>query len=251
MLALTPTPAREFLSRLASSLPRPQAILVASAHWETTVPMLNGVEKNETIHDFRGFPPALYQLSYPAPGDPALAREIAAQLDHAGFRAGIDTGRGLDHGTWVPLMLIYPAADIPVLQLSVQTAQGPSHHLALGRALATLREQNILVIGSGSFTHDLRRFRGQPVDAPEDARSAAFATWMDERITAGDVDELLDYRNQAPHARDEHPTEEHLLPLFVALGTAGAHPRAHRLHRSVEHAILRMDAYAFEGQNAE
>jgi 4,5-DOPA dioxygenase extradiol len=246
MLALTPTPARAFLEGLAASLPPPRAILVASAHWETASPTLNAVEVNRTIHDFRGFPDALYRLVYHPPGDPALARHAAEILDRAGLTARIDAARGLDHGAWVPLLLAYPEAKIPVLQISVQTGRGPAHHLALGRALCALRREDVLIIGSGSFTHDLRRFRGQPVEAPEQADVAAFAAWMDARIEAADLDALLDYRARAPHAADQHPTEEHLLPLFVALGAAGPYPKARRLHRSVEHAILRMDAYAFD-----
>lgn len=245
MLALTPTPARDFLAALAATLPRPRAVLVISAHWETQVPMVNAVARNETIHDFFGFPRALFALRYEPPGDPALARRVAGLLRDAGLVAELDTARGLDHGAWVPLLLAYPAADIPVLQLSVQTALGAAHHFALGRAIAPLRAEGVLILGSGSFTHDLRRFRGQPVDAPETEDVTEFSTWMDAAITAGDVPALLDYRARAPHARDEHPTEEHLLPLFAAMGAAGEGFTARRLHRSTEHAILRMDAYAF------
>jgi 4,5-DOPA dioxygenase extradiol len=245
MLALSQTPAQAFLKHLAATLPPPRAILVASAHWETASPTLNAVAVNRTIHDFRGFPDALYQLVYHPPGDPALARQIADRLDQAGLTARIDTARGLDHGAWVPLLLAYPEAEIPVLQISVQPERGPAHHLALGRALCPLRRENILIIGSGSFTHDLGRFRGQPSDAPEQPDVAEFADWMDARIEAADLDALLDYRTRAPHAAEQHPTEEHLLPLFLALGAAGPYPKARRLHRSVEHAILRMDAYEF------
>ncbi|HQT73598.1 MAG: dioxygenase [Acidiphilium sp. 37-67-22] len=244
MLALTETPARSFLAGLSATLPRPRAILAVSAHWETDAPMVNAVERNETIHDFFGFPRALYQLAYPAPGDAALAQRIAALLGEAGFPAGLDPKRGLDHGAWVPLLLAYPAADIPVLQLSVQTRLGPRHAFDIGRALAPLRREDVLIVGSGSFTHDLRRFRGQPVDAPETEDVTAFSAWMDEAIAGNDIAALLDYRARAPHARDEHPTEEHLLPLFTAIG-AGEGDAARRLHNSTEHAILRMDAYGF------
>ncbi|MCF3946418.1 dioxygenase [Acidiphilium sp. AL] len=245
MLALSRTPARDFLAGLAATLPRPQAILVISAHWETEAPMVNAVARNDTIHDFGGFPKPLYELTYTAPGDPALAERVAELLRQAGFDAGIDRARGLDHGAWVPLLLAYPEADIPVLQLSVQTHRGPAHHLAIGRALAPLRHENVLILGSGSFTHDLRRFRGQAVDAPESPDVTAFSAWMDRVIAAGDVAALTDYRARAPHARDEHPTEEHILPLFAAIGAAGDPVAARRLHNSTEHAILRMDAYAF------
>ncbi|HTU55054.1 MAG TPA: class III extradiol ring-cleavage dioxygenase [Acetobacteraceae bacterium] len=190
MTAISDTPARRFLAGLAADLPRPRAILAVSAHWESAAPMLNAVARNATIHDFYGFPAALFAISYPAPGAPELAETIAARLRCAGFQPAIDRARGLDHGAWVPLYLAYPEADIPVVQLSVQTALGPHHHLALGEALA-------------------------------------------------------DYRRLAPHAAEEHPTEEHLLPLYVALGAAGETAKAKRLHSSVEYGFLRMDAYAF------
>lgn len=245
MLALTETPARDFLTGLAATLPRPRAILVISAHWETASPTVNAVARNGTIHDFGGFPRALYEMTYPAPGDPALAERIARLLGDAGLKTDIDRTRGLDHGAWIPLLLAWPEADIPVLQVSVQPHLGAAHHLALGRALAPLRDEGVLIIGSGSFTHDLRRFRGQAVDAPESPDVAAFSAWMDRTIAASDLDALTDYRARAPHARDEHPTEEHILPLFAAIGAAGDPVSARRLHNSTEHAILRMDAYAF------
>jgi 4,5-DOPA dioxygenase extradiol len=245
MLAITPTPARDFLTQLGTMSPRPRAVLMVSAHWETERPMVNAVARNQTIHDFGGFPRALFEIQYPAPGDAALATRIADLLTAAGFPTGIDHTRGLDHGAWVPMLLAYPKADLPVLQLSVQPHQGPGHAYAIGRALAPLRAEGILIIGSGSFTHDLRRFRGQAVDAPETEDVTAFSAWMDQAIAAHDVDALIHYRTLAPHAADEHPTEEHLLPLFTALGAGATTPTAHRLHNSTEHAILRMDAYGF------
>lgn len=247
MTAIQDTPARRFLLALGTELPRPRAILVASAHWETAAPTVNAVARNETIHDFYGFPEALFAISYNPPGSPEIAAEIAAVLRKAGFAAAIDSKRGLDHGAWVPLVLAYPEANIPVLELSVQTAFGPRHHLAIGQALAVLRSEGILILGSGSFTHDLRRFgRGRPgIDAPETPDVTEFSDWMDAHIRAHDVTALIDYRSLAPHGRDEHPTEEHLLPLFVALGAAGENAKARRLHNSIEFGFLRMDTYAF------
>jgi 4,5-DOPA dioxygenase extradiol len=246
MTALMDSPARHFLETLGKSMTRPRAIVVASAHWETQRPAVTAPKRNTTIHDFSGFPPALFALEYNAPGDPELAGQIAARLTEIGLPASLAPARGLDHGAWVPLLLAYPEADIPVLQLSIQTPRGPRHHMVLGAALAFLREQNILVIGSGSFTHDLGRFRNRPeLDAPEAPDVTEFATWMDEKILAGDFVALVDYRARAPHAGLEHPTEEHLLPLFVALGAAGEKPIPTRLHSSIEFGILRMDTYAF------
>jgi 4,5-DOPA dioxygenase extradiol len=246
MTALMDSPARHFLEQLGGMFECPQAILVASAHWETAAPEISSPPHNTTIHDFYGFPPALYALQYNAPGDPALAEKIAALLRAAGLTATLAPARGLDHGAWMPLLLAYPKADIPVVQLSIQTMRGPRHHLVLGAALRSLREAGVLIIGSGSFTHDLSRFGQRPtVDAPEAEDVTEFAAWMHERIIAGDFAALMDYRAQAPHAAQEHPTEEHLLPLYVALGAAAAQPKAERLHHSTEFGILRMDTYAF------
>jgi 4,5-DOPA dioxygenase extradiol len=241
------SPARHFLETLATILPRkPAAILVISAHWESATPTLNAVVHNQTIHDFYGFPKPLFDMHYEPPGAPALAARIAGLLAAAGFEANLDSSRGLDHGAWVPLILAYPQADIPVLQLSVQTRLGPAHHYALGQALAPLRADNILILGSGSFTHDLRRFRGGvPLDAPETQDVTEFSDWMDGHLASHDAQSLLNYRALAPHAADEHPTEEHLLPLYTALGAAGPNAATTRLHHSVEFGFLRMDSYAF------
>lgn len=245
MLSLLEAPARTFLEGLGPTLPRPRAILVASAHWETAQPSVNAVERNETIHDFHGFPQALFDLRYPAPGSPALAARVTDLLHAAGLACRTDARRGLDHGAWSVLRLMYPDADIPVVQVSLQRGPGPAHHLELGRALAPLRREGVLVIGSGSFTHDLHRFRGQPLDAPDAPDIAPFCDWMDAALRAGRTAELLGYRQRAPHAVAQHPSEEHLLPLFVALGAAGPGARAERLHASNTYGMLRMDAYAF------
>ena len=245
MLPLTEAPARAFLAGLGVSLDRPRAILVASAHWETERPTVNAVARNDTIHDFYGFPPALYRLSYPAPGNPALAGRIGDLLGAAGLAGDIDHARGLDHGAWMPLLLAYPGADIPVVQLSVQTPLGPAHHVRLGQALAPLRAEGVLVIGSGSWTHDLRRFRGQAIDAPEAPDVVAFSNWMDSALAEGRRDDLIAYRTKAPFGAQQHPTEEHLLPLFVAMGAGGEGARPRRIHQSASYGVLRMDAYAF------
>ncbi|HNI23128.1 MAG TPA: class III extradiol ring-cleavage dioxygenase [Plasticicumulans sp.] len=245
MLSLLEAPARDFLEALGPELPRPRAILVASAHWETAQPSVNAVERNETIHDFYGFPQALFELRYPAPGSPALAARVADLLHEAGLPCRSDARRGLDHGAWSVLRLMYPDADIPVVQVSLQRGPGPAHHLELGRALAPLRHEGVLVIGSGSFTHDLRRFRGQPIDAPDAPDIAPFCEWMDTALREGRTADLLGYRQRAPYALAQHPSEEHLLPLFVALGAAGPAARARRLHASNTYGMLRMDAYAF------
>ena len=244
-LPLTETPARTFLSHLAQRIERPKAILIASAHWETPRPAVNPVAWNDTIHDFYGFPRPLYDMRYPAPGAPAVAARIAGLLVEAGLGCDLDFERGLDHGAWVPLSLIYPAADIPVLQVSVQPQLGPEHHLQLGRALAPLRDEGVLIIGSGSFTHDLSEFRGHGPNDPAPDWVNGFADWFQVALTERREDDLLNYRRLAPFAAKNHPTEEHLLPLYVALGAAGAAAQAERLHASATYSVLRMDVYAF------
>lgn len=249
MLPLLQSPATSFLSGLGTWVTqqygRPNAILVASAHWETAEPTVNSVAVNATIHDFRGFPPALQAMRYPAPGSPPLAERIGDLLSDAALPSQIDRRRGLDHGAWCPLILAWPDADIPVVQLSVQSHLGPAHHVELGAALRPLREEGVLIIGSGSWTHDLRRFRGQPLDAPETPDVIAFSDWMDRAVLDGRRCDLMTYRHRAPYAEQQHPTEEHLLPLFVALGAGGPEIHAERLHSSATYGVLRMDAYAF------
>lgn len=237
--------ARDFLTTLSTQMERPKAILMISAHWETHVPTVNAVASNDTIHDFYGFPAPLYQLRYPAPGSAALAERVTELLADAALPSAFDHQRGLDHGAWVPLMLAWPDADIPVVQLSVQTDLGPAHHLALGRALAPLQDEGVLIIGSGSYTHDLSSFRTPGLeDNPEWVQ--VFANWFDAALAEGRTEDLLSYRSLAPEAAHNHPTEEHLLPLYVALGAAGPDWKARHLHQSITHHVLRMDAYAFD-----
>lgn len=245
MTALRDSPARRFFTTLGARLGRPKAVLIASAHWETVAPAVNAVAVNDTIHDFGGFPQALYDIRYPAPGAPALAERVAELLADAGLPCGIDRQRGLDHGAWIPAALIWPQADIPIVQVSIQPHLGPAHHMQLGRALAKLREQDVLIIGSGSFTHNLRILNRASLDAPEMPNVTAFATWFDQALAQNRTAELLAYRTRAPAAVEQHPTDEHLLPIYVALGAAGEGAKAHRLHSSVEFAALRMDAYEF------
>jgi 4,5-DOPA dioxygenase extradiol len=218
---------------------------VASAHWETPAPVVSTIARNTTIHDFYGFPRELYQLRYEPPGAPEVAAAAAGLLDQAGLPTGQDPARGLDHGAWVPLLLMYPNADIPAFQLSIQPHLGPRHHLAVGKALAPLRQQDVLIIASGAFTHNLSRFRGVAVDAPAPPDVIAFADWFDQAITGGRTADMLHYRALAPYAVQQHPTDEHLLPLFIAMGAMGAGGTGERLHGSAMYSILRMDAYAF------
>lgn len=247
MLAIQDSPASRFLRELGKTLPRPKAILVASAHWESMGgPAVSLAAQPQTIHDFGGFPPALYALDYPAPGAPQLAERAAALLEQAGYQVGRSASRGLDHGAWVPLRLMYPEADIPVTQVSVLRDTSPAEHERLGQALAGLRDDGVLVIGSGSLTHNLYEYRGSQIDAPVPSWVSEFGDWMQAKLLDGERAALLDYRAQAPHAERNHPTEEHLLPLFVAMGAAGVGAQAQRIHTSHEYGVLAMDVYAFQ-----
>lgn len=242
-LALDDGPAHRFLQQLGRELPRPEAILVISAHWSTGAPAVTGGAAPATIHDFYGFPDALYELRYPAPGAPALATEIHERLAAADFDCGVDEARGLDHGAWVPLMLMYPQADIPVVQLSLQTRLNPAHHYAVGHTLEGLGKNGVLVLGSGGVVHNLGHLG--PPGNPAPPWATDFETWVTEHVESGDADTLLDYRTTAPAATIAYPTEEHLLPLFTALGAAGAGARGRPLHRSFDYASLAMSCYAF------
>jgi 4,5-DOPA dioxygenase extradiol len=245
-LPLEDCPARDFLKNLAGTLPHPRAILAVSAHWDTQAPSVNRVANNETIHDFYGFPEALYRMRYPAPGSSELADRTRELLASTGLPAGVDESRGLDHGAWVPLLLMYPRADIPVAQLSIQSPLGPAHHVRLGRALTALRNEDVLVLASGSFTHNLRTMSRGRLDAPEPAWSQEFSDWVHRALVEGRTGDLVAYRRLAPHAAVAHPEDDHFMPLFVALGAGGDAPKAARLHRSTTYGSLRMDAYAFE-----
>lgn len=235
-------PARTFLRGLGDAIGRPDAIVCVSAHWDTPTPAANTPARNGTIHDFGGFPEELYRVRYDAPGAPALAREAEDLLAKQGVRGAFDPARGLDHGAWVPLMLMYPEANIPTIQISVQSHDSPAHHIAMGRALAPLRAHNVLLLGSGGFVHNLRLL-DRRMHAPEPEWSVSFADWMHDALTQNREDDLAQYRARAPQAGRAHPTEEHIMPLFVSYGAGGKDVQ--RLHKSTTFGSLRMDAYSF------
>lgn len=244
-LAIDDSPAAAFLRRLGAQFPRPEAVVVASAHWTESAPVVTATDRPGTIHDFHGFPRELHEIEYPAPGAPVIAGRVRDLLVVAGFDCSADSGRGLDHGAWVPLSLMYPEADVPVLQVAIQPHEGPGHHHRLGRALQPLLDDGVLVVGSGSLTHNLREMRFDDEGAEPPAWTVAFRDWMAERLADGDTQALLDYRTQAPHAARNHPTEEHLLPLFVALGAAPDRARGTNLHSSYSYGVLAMDVWRF------
>lgn len=244
--ALDPGGAGRAWHALVAGLPRPRAVLVVSAHWETELPMLTGGERHRTIHDFSGFPAPLYDLRYDAPGEPALAQQIAERLREAGHSASVNGCRGLDHGAWVPLRWMYGHADVPIVQLSVQPSLGPEHHLQVGEALSWLADERVLVVGSGHVTHNLRDWSTHRGESQTLSYVHEFAEWLHARLAAGDREAILAYRDVAPGAIRAHPTDEHFLPLFTALGAAGRGAQAERVHSGVDGAALAMDAYRFE-----
>ena len=238
------SPTRRFFNGLGVTLGRPRAIVAISAHWPARAPRVNASPQPETIYDFYGFEPAMYEMTYPAPGAPELAEEIAGLLGGAGLQPVLDHRRGLDHGVWSPLKLMYPDADIPVTQISVQPLESTQHHFRMGEALRALRERDILIFASGNATHNLGAMMPEG-SAPPDWVSA-FAVWLRQSVAAADAEALLDYRSAAPYAVRNHPTAEHFLPLFCALG-AGTPGRPGRpLHSGNTFGVLEMDAFAFD-----
>ena len=258
MTALEPGAAGAFLERLGPAIDaaggRPKAILAISAHTLTREPVLLAAAKHDTVHDFGGFPDALYQLRYDSPGSPVLAQRVAELLRAAGLPVHVTPEGGLDHGIWSPLRFVYPDADIPIVPLGFPPNWSPARLFELGRALSPLADEGVLIMGTGSITHNLRMVFANgrpPLDAPEIAPSAEFRGWFAQHGGAADWPALLDYRSQAPHAALMHPTDEHLLPFYVAAGAGGTQPVGLRLHDSITYGCLGMDAYVFGAHAAE
>ena len=243
-LPMEDIPSRKFLKELGSKFSQVNAVVCISAHWQTTIPTVNAVENPETIHDFYGFPEELYNIKYPANGDLELAENVANLVKESGLQCNMDNKRGLDHGAWVPLMLMYPYADIPVVQLSIPSHLDPLSHLKLGRALNELRNKNILIIGSGGAVHPLGysgfRFRGEPSQWAK-----SFDNWLTGAITQGDEQLLINYRQLAPYPERAHPYPDHYMPLLVAYGAAGKGAKGTVIHHSWI-GDLGMAAYEFK-----
>jgi 4,5-DOPA dioxygenase extradiol len=252
-LILHPTPARDFLAsygeRLIAERGRPKAILMATAHFEADRPTLSADERPGMIYDFGGFERELYSMVYPAPGSPELARRAAELIAGAGVRPQLVTGRGYDHGTWVPLMLLFPKADISVVQISVSPDRDGAWHAALGRALAPLREEGVLIMGSGTATHNLReifeRVKKGEIAAPAPEWVSDYNDWIRSKVEAGALDDVAHAFERAPHARKNHPTPDHFLPLPFVMGAAGEGAKGERVHASSEYGAMMMDAYKF------
>ena len=262
MTALEPREAGHFMQQLGPALLArfglPQAVLAISAHTLTREPETRAAPRHQAVYDFGGFDPALYTLRYDAPGAPALAARVAALLQDAGLPVQQNMQPGLDHGIWTPLRYMFPDAQVPVLPLGWPPHWSPTQLFALGRALAPLAQEGVLVMGTGSITHNLQRVFASglraDVDRAATPESTAFRAWFEQHTASGDWAALQDYRHQAPHAVLMHPSDEHLLPFFVAAGAAmavGSFVTGQRIHASLTFGDLAMDAYAFGAGAAE
>ena len=242
MLALQPGESGPALARLAAEMPRPRAIVMVSAHWESHELLVNGNPQPETWHDFGGFAAELFAVQYPAPGLPDLTREVVELLAASDLPARIDSRRPFDHGVWVPLSLMYPQADIPVVQISLPSRQGPELQTRVGKALAGLRAVDVLIIGSGSITHNLGELNWNGDSARVEPWAQAFRDWMIDKLASDDESALHQYRSLAPHAVRAHPSDEHLLPLYFARGAGDEFSIA---HQGFTMGALGMDIYRF------
>jgi len=246
-LAIDDCPARTFLRGLGGRLDRPKAIIVVSAHHVAEGVAVTSDAKPETIYDFRGFPDALYEIVYAAPGAPDLAAKVVESLKSSSFDATLEPNRGLDHGAWVPLSLMFPDANVPVVQVSIDMSQTPAWHFDVGRALAPFRDQGVLIIGSGSTTHNLGEFFDGDYDLHSDPPEwvSEFADWIAARIETGDSKAVLDAVQSGPYGQKNHPTMDHIHPMFAALGAGGDGADGLRLHESSAFGVLAMDVHGF------
>lgn len=255
-LVLQDTEASQFLQNLSNLILPPKAIVIASAHHEAIVE--NGGVKivndpaPETLYDFGGFAPEMYELIYPAKGNPALAQRVSDLLSDAGINSELDSKRGFDHGVWSPLMLIWPEANIPIVQVSIDPSRDAKYHYNLGKALAPLRKEDILVIGSGHITHNLQVIFSalrQGIKNPDmENKVKAFTDWFNLQFEAGNVEQILDWKNTAPYSAENHPTDEHLMPLFFAYGAASGDTAstAERIHSSTQIGMFKYEVYKFD-----
>jgi 4,5-DOPA dioxygenase extradiol len=231
------------LRTLGTQLPGLKAVLVLSPHWQTKDLMVMTTALPETVHDFGGFPPSLYALQYQAAGQPELAKEAARLLNAAGFTADCDDRRGLDHGAWVPLMHLLPEAKVSVFQVSIPFNLTTQQALKLGQALAPLRGQGVLIVASGSMTHNLYDYRQSGAQPASYAQE--FTSWVQTAVLARGVNQLVGYRAEAPHAERAHPSEEHFLPLLIAMGATTAADQVGVLDGGISNGALSMESYVW------
>ncbi|HSW20281.1 MAG TPA: class III extradiol ring-cleavage dioxygenase [Ramlibacter sp.] len=244
MFAVDAGQAGPLLRQLGSELPRPKAVLVMSPHWVTRDVRVSSAEAPATVHDFGGFPAELYTIQYPAKGSPDVAQRALALLQAAGFNALPAQGQGLDHGAWVPVRHLYPDASVPVLQVSMPHTLDPAGAIRMGRALAPLADEGVLIIGSGSITHNLFEFRSQ-AGQESAAYAVEFVDWTREALRRHDEAGLVNYLHAAPHAQRAHPTPDHYLPLPFAYGAAAPDAPVRVIDGGMTYGSLAMDAYLF------
>jgi len=238
-LAIEQSATTSALARIGQNLPKPRAIIIMSAHWQSAKLEISSNPQPKTWHDFSGFTPELYDLQYPAAGQPALAETLAQQLTARGITCRVNPLRVSDHGVWAPLLHLYPEADIPIVQISLPRHYDSVACYQLGAQLAQLRDEQILLIGSGSITHNLQALRWQAESIDKTARD--FKVWLLQQLKT-DIPSALDWQ-QYPNYQNVHPSDEHLLPLFFALG---AGQRVSVVHQSMAHHSLGMDIYRFD-----
>jgi 4,5-DOPA dioxygenase extradiol len=234
------------MTQLARRFPIPRAIIVVSPHWDTAVPTVSTATQLETIYDFVGFAQELYAIKYPALGYPEGAQEVVAALQKRFSQVATDPGRGLDHGAWTPLRQMFPNANVPIIAVSIQSHAGTAHALAMGEALEALTHQGYLVLGSGNITHNLSDYQKaamQGGQTPDYVQS--FADWVEVQMNAKNLQMLIDYRKHSPEGVQSHPTEDHLLPLFVAIGAAGKDAMPQAFYRGIGSYVIAMDGYTF------
>lgn len=233
----------EFLKKFASDRPKPRAIVIFSAHWELPVQTVSRVEEYSTIYDFSGFQEELYQVTYPAKGDASLSGQIMKLLAKEGIEGAADEKRGLDHGAWAVLKLAYPEADVPVIALSVNRHLTNRQQYEIGKALAELRKQDVMIIGSGGTVHNLRQVNWRKEEA--DSWAEEFDSWLENKLKTWDLESLFQYEALAPYAREAVPTNEHFIPLLLAMGAGDETRRAALLHRSYQYGNLSLSCWEF------
>lgn len=244
--ALEKTQSVKRLNAIGESLTDVAAVLVISPHWQTQEIEVMADLWPETIHDFYGFPSNLYDLQYPAQGHIEFASEAASLLAAGGLSVSLNHYRGLDHGAWVPLLHLFPDANIPVFQVSMPYTLTPADAYNMGRLLASMREQGVLIFGSGGITHNLSDFRQHAKELPYVEK---FSQWIRHAIIDNHIDQLLAYRECAPYAKQAHPTDEHLLPLFVALGARSSDEYLEIIDGGIAYGILSMDSYLWQSKS--
>jgi 4,5-DOPA dioxygenase extradiol len=242
--AIEPGLAGPKLRELGRTLPPPTAVLVLSPHWITRTVRVASTRNPETIHDFGGFPEELYRIQYPAPGSPEIAMRALELLNADGWDAAADEKRGLDHGAWVPVRHMYPEADVPVLQVSMPHTLDGAGAVRLGRSLAPLAQEGVLIVGSGSITHNLRELQWDVTEGRE-SYATEFVEWARKSVTTHDEAALAGYLKSAPHAQRAHPTPDHYLPLPFAFGASERTAPVQIIDGGMTFGVLAMDAYVF------